>query len=151
MALNPRQARFVAEYLKDPNGTQAYIRAGYVSAHPSDVSKRLRRKPHVRAAIGAGQRKILRKLDLTVKRLIAAHARMAFANLDDYLEIREDGSARIDLSKAGAGWSVARITVSRLRTPRGGRTHGRRLRITLTSKLRALDALARHLGMFAKR
>ena len=27
--MNPRQAKFVAEYLKDPNATQAAIRAGY--------------------------------------------------------------------------------------------------------------------------
>jgi phage terminase small subunit len=35
VSLGPKQNRFVAEYLKDLNGTQAAIRAGY-SAHTAD-------------------------------------------------------------------------------------------------------------------
>lgn len=48
-----RQRRFVEEYLKDRNGTQAAIRAGYGRAGASVQAVRLLRNARVRAAIAS--------------------------------------------------------------------------------------------------
>lgn len=56
--LTPKQELFVAEYLKDLNGKQAAIRAGY-SAHTAEViASQLKARPHVADAIATarGQR-----------------------------------------------------------------------------------------------
>lgn len=69
-ALSAKHKRFVAEYLKDLNATQAYIRAGY-SAKGADVSaSRLLGKASVREAIAAGQAKLSEKLEITAEKVL---------------------------------------------------------------------------------
>ena len=53
MPLNPRQQRFVDQYLKDLNGTQAAIRAGYSQRSAHVQAARLLSHDNVRAAIDA--------------------------------------------------------------------------------------------------
>ena len=54
--LTPRQERFVQEYLKDLNATQAAIRAGYSAKSAGRFAVELLSKPHVARAVGAAQR-----------------------------------------------------------------------------------------------
>ena len=49
--LTPRQELFVLEYLKDLNGTQAAIRAGYSRRTANEQAARLLAKPSVAAAV----------------------------------------------------------------------------------------------------
>jgi hypothetical protein len=49
--VNPKQQRFVEEYLKDLNATQAAIRAGYTQAAAERTGLRLLTSPAVQAAI----------------------------------------------------------------------------------------------------
>ena len=49
-ALTPKQRRFVAEYLKDHNGTQAAIRAGYSEHSAGTMAQQLLAKTHIREA-----------------------------------------------------------------------------------------------------
>jgi phage terminase small subunit len=53
--LTPRQARFVEEYLKDLNGTQAVIRAGYSKSGARVTASHLLRLPKVSRAIEAAK------------------------------------------------------------------------------------------------
>jgi len=53
--LNPKRARFVAEYLVDLNGTQAAIRAGYSQKTASTQAEQLLRILEVKQAIAEGQ------------------------------------------------------------------------------------------------
>ena len=50
-ALNPKQARFVAEYVKDLNATQAAIRAGYSAQTARQQASDLLAKPDIAAAV----------------------------------------------------------------------------------------------------
>lgn len=54
MGLSPKERKFVAEYLKNPNGTQAAIRAGYAKGSADVTASRLLGKARVRGAIDAG-------------------------------------------------------------------------------------------------
>lgn len=49
--MNPKQSRFVAEYLKDSNATQAAIRAGYSKKTARQQASDLLTKPDIAAAV----------------------------------------------------------------------------------------------------
>ena len=68
--LNPKQQRFVAEYLIDSNATQAAIRAGYASANADVTGPRLLGNVGIAAAIAAGRAKIADRLEITAESLI---------------------------------------------------------------------------------
>jgi phage terminase small subunit len=49
--LTPRQQRFIAEYVKDLNGTQAAIRAGYSERSAAEQAYQLLQKTSVQKPI----------------------------------------------------------------------------------------------------
>ena len=49
--MTDRQKRFVAEYVREPNGTQAAIRAGYAPAGAASQASRLLKEPEIRQAL----------------------------------------------------------------------------------------------------
>jgi len=69
--LTLKQQRFVHEYLKDQNGTQAAIRTGYSEKTAKQQGSRLLTDPRVLAAVQAGQKKVARKAEVTVETLMA--------------------------------------------------------------------------------
>jgi phage terminase small subunit len=69
-ALNPKQQRFVAEYLKDLNATQAAIRAGYSKHTAQEQGSRLLSNAMVAAAVAKGQNKIAGKLEITAEKVL---------------------------------------------------------------------------------
>lgn len=69
--LTPKQQRFVLEYLKDQNGAQAAIRAGYSESTARQQGSRLLTDPRVLAAVRAGQKKVAKKAEVTVDSLMA--------------------------------------------------------------------------------
>lgn len=75
--LNPKQARFVAEYLKDLNATQAAIRAGYSAKTAHSCGPRLLEHAGVASAIAQGQSKVTAKLELSAEKVLADIARIS--------------------------------------------------------------------------
>lgn len=71
MALSGKQARFVAEYLKDQNATQAAIRAGYSKGTAKQQGSRLLTNADVKRAVNSGQKRVARKAEITVESLAA--------------------------------------------------------------------------------
>jgi hypothetical protein len=69
--LTPKQQRFVLEYLKDQNGTQAAIRTGYSEKTAKQQGSRLLTYPNVQAALRAGQKKVAKQAAVTVDSLMA--------------------------------------------------------------------------------
>ncbi len=60
MSLNPKQARFVAEYLKDGNGSRAAIAAGYAPAFAKNTAWRmLHENQEIVAAIDKARKVII--------------------------------------------------------------------------------------------
>jgi phage terminase small subunit len=77
--LSLRHLRFVTEYLRDGNATQAYIRAGDGA---QSCASRLLAQPHIEAALSAGRQRIAQSLQVTVERVAQEYARIAFAPID---------------------------------------------------------------------
>lgn len=69
--LSPKQARFVAEYLKDQNATQAAIRAGYSAGTAKQQGSRLLTNADVARAVGKRQQKVAAKAEITAESLAA--------------------------------------------------------------------------------
>lgn len=60
--LNPKRRRFVTEYLKDQNGTQAAIRAGYSKHTANEQAAELLAIPSIRAAVDEKLEKLQEKV-----------------------------------------------------------------------------------------
>ena len=145
MTLNPKQKRFVEEYLIDLNGRQAAIRAGY-SPKTADVqASRLLRNAKVQKAIEAAMYARSKRTEVSADRVVEELARIAFANMRDYWP--RPGETidlhRLDQDRTAA---VEEFTVVEAVDTAG--VLRRRTRLKLHDKIAALTSLARHLGMF---
>lgn len=143
MALNPKQQRFVAEYLKDLNATQAAIRAGYSAKTAPQIASRLLTNVKVAEAVAAGQKAIAEKAGVTVEKIVAELALLGFSNMEDFASVSPDGSPALDCSKLNRSqWAaVNQIKVD----DDGGVT------LKLYDKRAALVDLGKHLGMFTEK
>jgi phage terminase small subunit len=81
-SINRQQEVFVQEYLKDLNGTQAAIRAGYSAATARQIGSRLLRDPRIAAAVDDARKVHLAKLQadsgISLERTLKEIARLAF-------------------------------------------------------------------------
>lgn len=68
--LNPKQQRFVAEYLIDLNATQAAIRAGYSERTARAIGAENLTKPDIAAAVAAGQAKRAGAVEITAEKVL---------------------------------------------------------------------------------
>ena len=143
--LNARQQRFVAEYLASGRAKEAALRAGCSKRHPSVAFGSLLRNPIVVAAIAKGRAEIAGRLEIDAARVIEEFARLAFADIRDYVEWGPDGVRLKPQSEIGKAASAALVEFVARKNKRGTR-----LTVKLNAKLKALEALAKHLGLFAR-
>lgn len=156
--LSPMRQRFVAEYLKDLNATQAAIRAGYSERSAYVQGPRLLGEPEVKAAIDAGIARRNKRLEISQDRIVKELAKIGLADIKDYLSFRtektqvgfdDDGTPIIDYapvielipSEDVDGTVIQEVSLSQKGV----------FAFKLQDKMRALELLARHLGMLNDR
>lgn len=150
--LTPKQARFVAEYLKDLNATQAAIRAGYSKRSAGSQAFDLLKKPEVVAAVQARREKLAEKLEVTQELVVAELAKLGFANMADYMRAGPDGDPFLDFSALTRDQAAAltEVTVDDFVDGRGEDARAvRRVKFKLADKRAALVDLGRYLGIFS--
>jgi len=81
-----QQKNFVLEYLKDLNGTQSAIRAGYAESDARSRASKLLSDPNISQHIQYYRNKSLGKIEATVENILEELAGMAFARIDDFLQ-----------------------------------------------------------------
>jgi phage terminase small subunit len=142
--MTPRQIIFTREYLIDLNATQAALRAGYKLGYARRACFTLLRKPGVAAAIRDGMAARARRTEIDADRVMREYAKLAFVDIRRLVKRGADGGVELrDL------WEMSEEDAAAItHLWRTGR--GRGLRIKLHDKRAALDALARHLGLFGK-
>ncbi len=69
--MTPRQKRFVEEYLKDPNATQAAVRAGYSEKTAAVIGSENLRKPKIAEAVKESQAKRAERVEITADMILA--------------------------------------------------------------------------------
>ncbi len=151
MALTEKQARFVEEYLIDLNGTQAAIRAGYGRKNARTTAQWLHKQPGVKEHLALRMKAREERTRITQDEVVRELARMAFANIADYLQPGPDGDPYVDFSRLTReqAAALAEITVEDFKAGRGADARDvRRIKFKLADKRAALVDLGRHLGMF---
>lgn len=151
MALNARQTKFVAEYLKDLNATQAALRAGYSKSTAAFIGAENLKKPQIAAAVSQALEKRAQRTEITQDRVLYELARLAFSNMLDYIRVQPDGSAYTDLSQLTREQAAAiqEITVDEYTEGRGDDAREvKRTKVKLADKRGNLELIGRHLGMF---
>lgn len=150
-ALNPKQKRFVDQYLVDLNATQAAIRAGYSEKTAKQIGSRLLSHVDVAKAIEAGQAKLAEKHGVTLEKIVAELALLGFSNMQDYMRSSADGDPFLDFSALTREQAAAltEVTVEDFKDGRGEDARDvKRVKFKLADKRAALVDLGKHLGMF---
>lgn len=138
-----KQKRFCEEYLIDLNATQAAIRAGYSPESAQNIGSENLSKPKLRACIDAALAEQSKRTGVTADRVVRELARVAFANSQDVIDFNS-ATIKPDASRDDTA-AVASVKVKTIPMPDG---NGVEREIKLADKLKALELLGRHLGMF---
>lgn len=146
--ITPKQKRFADEYLIDLNATQAAIRAGYSPKAASEGGYHLLRNPKVAAYIEARQAVLAERTGITQERVLTALAEVGFGDIRGFFDASGNLRAIPDLSPAQAAM-LAGFEVATSVSEDEGVT--RTAKIKMTDRLRALELMGKHLGMFADR
>lgn len=166
MALTGRQQVFVREYLMDLNATQAAIRAGYSERTAEQQGSRLLKNVEVAAAITAAQAERAERTEIAADQVLRRWWALANADPNELMQVRRvpcpqcetvvdpnpdctechgEGVASVwfaDTRKLKGG---ARLLYAGVKTTRDG------MEIKTHDQMRALEYVARHLGMFVDR
>lgn len=152
MKLPPMQDRFVDEWLIDFNGTQAAIRAGYSERSARSIAGRLLTKDNIQREISRRQKDLQRRTEVTQERVVKELARIAFANIADYVHVetqtrtKDDGTETtyqiVMLSETEDLSADQRAALATVKQSVNG------VEIKLHDKIKALELLGRHIGMF---
>lgn len=151
--LTPKQAAFVQEYLVDLNATQAAKRAGYSERTASRTGSENLSKPVIAAAIAKAQTERANRTQVTADRVVEELAKIGFSNLLDYFSLTSDGEPYVDLSTVTREQAavLAELQVDDFLEGRGDDAREvRRVKVKLHDKLKALEQLAKHLGIADK-
>lgn len=140
---NVKHETFVQEYLIDFNKTQAAIRAGYSPKSAGDIGSALSEKPQIRARIDELLAARSRRTGVNQDRVVRELARIAFASAPDFIDPK-DASLRADALEDDKA-AIASIRVKRKEGE--GFTEVER-EIKLADKVKTLELLGKHLGMF---
>lgn len=138
--LTPKQERFVEEYLCDLNATQAAIRAGYSEKRASEIGYQLLQKTTVSNAIETAIKKREERTDITQDMVVAQLAKIAFLDIRDIVTWDKDG-IKVRPSEEVDGTVLTEVSET---MSEGGWTK----KVKMSDRMRALDMLGRHLGMF---
>ena len=152
MKLTAKQVRFVDEYLVDFNATQAAIRAGYKANTAHVIGAENLRKPKIAEEIARRQKDLQRRTEVSQDRVIRELARIAFANIADYIHVETQTRTKDD------GTEVTYQTVMFNETQELSADQRAALAVVkqsvngfelkLHDKIKALELLGRHIGMF---
>lgn len=138
--LTEKQKRFVDEYLVDLNATAAAKRAGYSEKTAYSMGQRLLKKVEIQAAIQKRQATLRGKLEITQERVLEELAAIAFANGTDFATINRNGLVR--LTPTSELPEEKKKAVASIKEGQYG------TEIKLHDKVRALELLGKHLGVF---
>lgn len=141
--LTEKQQRFVEEYLIDLNATQAAIRAGYSVKTADQQGSRLLTIVKVQEEITKAMAERSRRTGINQDRVLQELARIAFVNPQNIINT-SDGSVNPNATED----DLACIQSVKVKTVDGEKSSSEEREIKLNDKMKALELLGRHLGMF---
>lgn len=141
--MTKKQKMFVEEYLLDLNATQAAIRAGYSPETAGAIGAENLKKPQIQRAVAKAMAERSRRTGVNADRVVRELAKIAFANAGDLIDAG-DATLKPDAGPDDLA-AIQSIKVKDLGDM------GIEREIRLADKLKALELLGRHLGIFDDR
>ena len=141
--MTDKQKRFCEEYLVDLNATQAAIRAGYSPRSAGDVACKNLKKTDIRARIDRMLADQSVRTGVTADRVIRELAKVAFMKGTDVIDT-ETGDVR-DGATDDDRACIAAVKVKRVN---GADFDSTEREIRLCDKVKALELLGKHFGIF---
>lgn len=149
MALNPKQRRFVEEYLVDLNATQAAIRAGYSAKTAYSIGQENINKPAISAAIQAAQAERSQRTTITADWVLRRLAEEAEADLAEIYE--EDGNIK-PVHEWPLIWRkglIAGIEVEEIKSD--GAVIGHIRKVKISERIKRIELIGKHVDIMAFR
>jgi phage terminase small subunit len=143
-ALDPRERVFVGNLFNGMMADEAAEKAGY--PHRPDFAMRLVAKPHIRQALDWMQQEYLRSIGATLTNAVTQMTHIAF--LDPRKVVNMETGAPIPLHKLDAATAAALEAVEITETEFNGVSKVTKTKYKFNSKLKALQQLGEHLGLF---
>ncbi len=144
--LTAKQRLFCEEYLVDYHGTRAAIAAGYAEASAHAEASRMLRYVKIKSYINKRLDELMEKTQITQERVLAEYAKIAFVDPRKFYD-STGNLVPIPLLDGDAAATLQSFEVTQ-EVGSDGMPAGITKKIKLCDKIRALDSLARHLGMF---
>lgn len=138
--MTKKQKRFCEEYLIDLNATQAAIRAGYSPDTAKAIGCENLTKPDICAHIDRVMAERSRRTGVNADRVVQELAKIAFVNATDVIDPKTATVKENALPEDTAAIQSVKVKTFG--------EDGLEREIKMADKLRALEMLGRHLGMF---
>ncbi|MSQ98316.1 MAG: terminase small subunit [Xanthomonadales bacterium] len=149
--LTPKQRTFCEEYLVDLNATQAAIRAGYSKKTAKETGCENLSKPNIQDAIRTAMDERSLRTRITVDRVLAEIAKIGFSDIREIFtaddKLRSIADLPDDIAAAVQSIEVA-VRPTGLADDDGFKDGELVYKIKLSDKLKGLELLGKHLGMF---
>ncbi|RKJ00405.1 terminase small subunit [bacterium D16-54] len=141
--LTEKQRRFVDEYLIDLNATQAAIRAGYSVKTAKDIGCQNLAKLNIQQAVSEQMAERSKRTGVNQDRIVLELAKIAFVNAADVID-SDDATIKAGATADDTA-AIQSVKVKVIPTKEG---EGVEREIRLNDKLKALELLGKHLGMW---
>lgn len=163
--LTEKQELFVKEYLLDLNATQAASRAGYKKENAYAIGAENLRKPKIAEKIAEAMAERSKRTEITQDRVLQELAAIAFANGSDFAKVVDkpvfDSVNGVPVMDPVTGKQKTYKAVQLVNTEDlpeekkkalAGIKHGKYgIEVSSCDKVKALELLGRHLGMFTEK
>lgn len=144
--MTEKHKRFVAEYLKDLNGKQAAIRAGYSPRSAEFQASKLLRDSKVSQAVKEGQAKALASADLSAVRTLQEIGRLAFSDFRKLFDA-EGNLKPVHQMDDDTAACVASLEIVKKNLAAGDGQTDTVHKLKVWDKTRNLEMLAKHFGL----
>lgn len=138
--MTKKQKQFIEEYLIDLNATQAAIRAGYSPDTAKAIGSENLTKPDIRAHIDQAMAERSKRTGVNAERVITELAKIAFINAVDVIDPKTATVKETALPEDTAAIQSVKVKTFG--------EDGLEREIKMADKLKALELLGKHLGMF---
>jgi len=147
-----KHIKFADKYFETDNALESAIYAGYSPKTAKEQGYKIKERDDVKQYLAEQRKKYAKKHDVTKDRLIEEYAKIAFFDIRDIYS--EDGNLvnikDLDSKSAGAISSIK--SFEEYETDKAGNKNliGTNKEIRVFDKIRALQDLGKHLGLFEK-
>jgi phage terminase small subunit len=149
--LTAKETLFVDAYIETLEQTQAARRAGYST--PDKAGWRIFQKEHIQAAIEARRQEIKDRLGISPERVLKEYAHNAFSDPAEFFD-KEGSLLHTKDMPESARRAIASVSVKKKfggeYDDDGNKIFDDIVEVKVNNKLDALNALAKHLGLFEK-